>query len=521
MTGRPGRTVLTALVALALGGVSAAASPLSFPAIDDLRPAEVSITVVERVLAAQLDESGVSGGAVALVSEGRVDAAGVGNAGADGEVTTETPFVIGSASKSFTALSIMQLVDAGSVDLEDPVRDYVPELELADRRADDITVRDLLQQTSGLDDLAGGPLLASAADDTPLAAIAELKDAELVSPPGEAWRYANANYVLAGLVVERASGLSYGDYVQRNIFTPLEMTHSSATTEPAGNDRVRQGHRFWFGVPVATEPTRRDATLAAGYLISTAGDLGRYLSLYLREGVGPEGTRIVSADGIRTLLAGGPDAVLGSWAQGQTSRYAMGWFVGGPWGKDAVFHPGNTPDTTTMLTVFPDRGVAVAVVLDAGNELPVPGNPFIADRVARNVVHSALGQPMVDLPSMLRFYAAFDLVALVLLGAALWGLLRAVRTVTSAAQSRHPARGWVGVLVRAVVVGGLVVLPMSSYGWGGLWTWAPDLTIVVGGLTLLLAATTALRVIGLLRARSTTRSVSSATTEGGRDQISA
>ena len=77
--------------------------------------------------------------------------------------------------------------------------------------------------------------------------------------PGETWRYANANYVLAGLVVERASGLSYGDYVQREIFTPLGMTHSSASTDPVGGDVLADGHRFWFGVPVGdrTDPAGR------------------------------------------------------------------------------------------------------------------------------------------------------------------------------------------------------------------------------------------------------------------------
>ena len=219
--GRAGRVVLAALVLLTVGGARAAAMPVGHPAVDDLPQADVSITRVERVLAEQLDGTGVSGGAVALVSQGRVDTGGVGDAGRDRAVRAKTPFVIGSASKSFTALAVMQLVDSGRVDLEKPVQHYVPEFELAKQDGEDVTVRDLLQQTSGLDDLAGGPLLASAADGTPLAAIAELKDAELAATPGEAWLYANANYVLAGLVVERASGLGYADYVQSTSSTPL------------------------------------------------------------------------------------------------------------------------------------------------------------------------------------------------------------------------------------------------------------------------------------------------------------
>jgi CubicO group peptidase (beta-lactamase class C family) len=486
-----------ALLVLA-GAPAATAHSAQVAALASQRGA--SIARAERVLHEQLDASGIPGGAVVVVSGGQMEARGVGDAGNGHPVTEATPFVLGSATKSFTALAVMQLVDSGHVMLDAPVRRYVPDLQLAaGEPVDHITVRQLLQQTSGLDDIAGGALLASAADGTPAQAIAELKHARLASAPGQRWLYANVNYVLAGLVIERVSGLSYGDFVKRHIFRPLGMKDSYVSVAAAQRHGLATGHRFWFGLPIATGPRTRVATLAAGYLISTAEDVGRYLAMYLSGGVSADGHRLMSAKAMKTMTSPGPEAHLGPWAQGQSSRYAMGWFRGGPWGAHMMFHPGNTPDTSTMLTVFPYRQVAVATLVNAGNELPVPGNPFIADRVERNVIHAALGQPVVDLPSLRMFYLLFDLMVLGLLAATGWGLLRAARSLRDRQPQRHLVLRWLGILVRTAVVAGLVVLPILSYGWRGLWTWAPDLALVMGSLALLLATTTALRVIAATR----------------------
>ncbi|HRA04195.1 MAG TPA: serine hydrolase domain-containing protein [Arachnia sp.] len=507
-----GSTLLAATAGallMVLGPSATSASPQARLAAAAEEP--TPIQRAERALTDHLEASGIPGGAVAVVSGGQVDARGAGDAGGGRAATADTPFVIGSTTKSFTALAVMQLIDSGDVELDEPVRRYVPELEMAPGEpVDEITVRHVLQQTSGLDDLSGGPLLASAADGTPEQAIAELSSAVLAASPGDQWLYANANFVLAGLVVERASGLSYGDYVERRIFEPLQMTHSHVSAAPAVPDGLSSGHRFWFGVPVATEPTRRDATLAAGYLVSTAEDLGRYLAMYLAGGLAGDGTRVVSAAGVDTMLAPGPDAHLGPWADGPASQYAMGWFRGGPWG-DVTFHPGNTPDTTTMLLVAPEPGIAVAAVVNASTELPVPGNASVADRVTRNVAHAALNQPPAELPSLGRFYLLFDLVVLVLLGAATWGLGRAGRAARAAEAARAGVpssgrvRAWVGILVRIVAVAALVALPMASYGWSGAWTWAPDLALALAALALLLALSAALRLTALLRSRSEAR----------------
>jgi CubicO group peptidase (beta-lactamase class C family) len=303
------------------------AAPLVARAEPSIPSAELDAWIVR-----QMDASEIPGYAVTVVSSDEVLLEHArGYAGKSRTVTVDTPFVIGSTSKSFTAFAVMQQVDAGAVDLDAPVQRYIPEFTMAEEAATGITVRQLLQQTSGIAGTAGGPILKSARDGTAEEAIAELRGDRLAGPPGETFRYSNANFVLAGLVVERTSGQPYGRYVQQRIFEPLGMRHSYVSVEEARPNGLADGHRFWFGIPVVSGPTLHPGLLAAGYLISSVSDLGRYLSVYLNDGRTPDGEQIISSDALRTMLSPGPEATLGPWADGTRARYAMGWYIGGPW----------------------------------------------------------------------------------------------------------------------------------------------------------------------------------------------
>jgi CubicO group peptidase (beta-lactamase class C family) len=495
---------LGAVIAVAVGVAGPSwAAPDGGPRISAGQAPDVSITAVAAALDRHLGAAGVPGGAVVVAhADGRIEARAVGDAG-DGPATTRTPFVIGSTTKSFTALAIMQLVDSGSVSLDAPVRRYVPEFRLAaGEPVDTVTVRQLLQQTSGLPETASGPLLASARDGTALEAMAEVRQARLADRPGASWRYANINYVLAGLVVERASGLTYADYVQRRIFEPLGMSTSFTSDDAAGSAGLSRGHRYWFGLPVASGPVHREAELAAGYLITSAEDMGRYLAMYLRGGVSADGTQIVSPEALKTMLTPGPEATLGPWAGAARARYAMGWFAGGPWAEPGLMHPGNSPDSSAMITLFPHRGLAAATLIPAGHELPVPGNPAITDRISRSVVHAVLGEPVPAASSLRQLYLVFDLVALGLLGAAGYGLLRSLRRLRTPRRSTHPVRAWAAVLLLGLGAAVVFAVPILVYfGWAALWTWAPDLALVMALLTFLLATTAGVRAGALLRGR--------------------
>ena len=178
--------------------------------------------------------------------------------------------------------------------------------------------------------------------------------------------------------------------------------------------------------------------------------MARYLALYLNDGVTSDGRRIVSSRGLQTMLAPGLDATLGPWADHVQARYAMGWYVGGPWSEPARLHPGRAPDSSSLIVVFPRRDLAVVTLTNAANQLAVPGYPASIDRVERNAV----------------------------------GVLTGVA-----------ARAAAGVL--------LVALPALTFGWRASFLWQPDLATVIVLLGALLLLSAALRLATLVRPADT------------------
>lgn len=461
---------------------------------------------MEEVFADGLESDGAPGGAVAVVGADRIlNSRGFGEADGSGTaVTPDTPFLLGSTTKSFTALAVMQLVEAGKVGLDDPVRDYVPEFELAGDSADRITVRQVLRHTSGLPlNPAGGPILKGASEGTPLEALTELRGKELSSEPGSEMAYVNANYVLAGLVVERASGLPYGEYVETEIFEPLGMRHSFAERGPAKAAGLAAGHRYIFGLSEQTGTSFHPATLAAGYLMSSADDLARYLAVFLNDGVGLNGERLLSKAGMREMLAADDAGTnLGTWADGVASNYAMGWFVGGPWDEPAVLHPGDAVDSSSMLVLLPDRGIGIATLVNASNELPVPGNPAAIPRTQRNAVDALIGEPVDAGTSVRGFYLVFDLVVALLAGLSGLALYRAVRDARRARPPRHRALAIAAIPLWLVAAGVFIFYPaLAGYGSAALLAWHPDLAASVWLIGALLAGVLVARVVWLARTR--------------------
>lgn len=287
---------------------------------------------------------------------------GYGVTGPDGTlVTPQTPFVLGSTTKSFTALAVMQLVEAGKIDLSASVQTYLPWFTLADpEAAKQITIRHLLTQTSGLSGMAGDKnILSDDISDTALEDnIRGLADAGLNRPVGESFAYANTNYEILGLIVQTVSGQSYEDYIEGHIYTPLEMANSYTSKTEAEANGLAVGHTFYFGSPTvfddAPHPRRQ---LPAGFLISSAEDLGNYLIAQLNEGRYGD-AQILSPESIALMQQ--PAIEYGN----DGESYAFGWRTKVVGGEPSVRHGGDTTNFHSDLAFSPNRGWGVAIVIN-------------------------------------------------------------------------------------------------------------------------------------------------------------
>lgn len=178
---------------------------------------------------------------------------GYGVADPDGTpVTPQTPFILCSLSKSFTALAIMQLVEAGEIELDASVQTYLPWFTMAGPEpAERITVRHLLTHSSGLSYLVGDKDLVNpdVSEDALETHIRKLADYKLTRPVGESFGYNNTGYDMLGLIVQTVSGQSFEDYVKEHIFSPLEMTNSYKSKLEADANGLAAGYTYFFRQP--------------------------------------------------------------------------------------------------------------------------------------------------------------------------------------------------------------------------------------------------------------------------------
>lgn len=279
-------------------------------------PTGFDSAAVDSLVAAYLDRHGLPGAAVAVVKDGRpVHQAGYGH-DSDGEPQSpDTRLRVASVSKPITAFAVLQLVDDGAVALDRPVRSYLPELEMGDPRIGEVTVRQPLSHTSGIETPTVIPPASTLRE-----AVAMTHDWALASKPGTRYAYSNANYWIAARLVEVSSGQSFASYLRDHVFEPLGMSDSlntPTTREPVPG--LARGHVTAYGLALpAPEPEKMVG--GAGGLVTAAHDMAAWMAMQQRAGVAPTGKRLLSAALIEECHQPQPGA----------PRNGLGWHLGAP-----------------------------------------------------------------------------------------------------------------------------------------------------------------------------------------------
>lgn len=277
------------------------------------------------------------------------------------EAGPATAYRLASVSKQFTAAAVLLLAQDGTLAIDDPVRTWLPSLP---READAITLRHLLTHTSGLvdyEDLMAEPYDGQIRDAGVLALLE--KEHRLYFAPGSAYRYSNSGYALLALVVERASGMAYADFLRQRIFRPLNMHDTLAYVD--GGPAVP--HRAWGyseneSASAAerwqrTDQSATSAVLGDGGIYSTIDDLARWdAALY--------DDRLLS-DASRAEAFGPQVEVTG---EGYEAQYGFGWRITG----ETLWHSGETIGFRNVIVRWPRRHLTVVLLTNRNAPEPYP-----------------------------------------------------------------------------------------------------------------------------------------------------
>ena len=258
-----------------------------------------------------------------------------------------TRYEIGSITKQFTAAAILQLKEAGKIDLDAPVATYLPFAP----HAGELTVRQLLTHTSGLADYTDAPNFDTLAA-TPATfdrVLSQIAGKPLGFTPGSAFAYSNTNYLALGRIIERASGQTWEAYVQQHLFLPAGMRESATMAQEDRLADMARGYVYAHGRAAASKPISESWASSAGGIVSTVDDL-RLWGEALSSG------RIISTSDYELLTS--PARLAG----GSTTAYGFGLKVDRFEGQPRIWHDGNTNGFDGSDQFFPSQGVRIIVL---------------------------------------------------------------------------------------------------------------------------------------------------------------
>jgi CubicO group peptidase (beta-lactamase class C family) len=333
------------------------------------------VATIDSIVSAPIKAGKVVGASVAVV-KGRDTIAVRGFGKANLELDVPTPprasYEIGSVTKQFTGAAIMQLVEQGKVSLDDPITNYLPDFKFGGRK---ITVRQLLDHTSGMKGYTEMPEFRELTTvSRPIDTLLKLIRAKPFDfEPGEEQIYNNSAFFLAGLVVEKVSGMSYADYVQKNLFDKAGMKDAHYCSERTIHKGKATGYDSDSTGPIQKAPLGHVWPYAAGSLCASAIDLVAWNEALHRDG------KILGPQAYQEFITPG------KLNDGSPVGYAKGIATYHRIGRRALHHGGGINGFLSENIYFPDDSLSVVVLFNTAG----PGSP---DDAAEAIAEAVLGK---------------------------------------------------------------------------------------------------------------------------------
>jgi CubicO group peptidase (beta-lactamase class C family) len=312
----------------------------------------------------QMNARNIPGMAVAVTDAEkllRVSTHGYADVAARRPVTPETLFEIGSISKSFTSLAVLQLWEEGRLDLHEPVKRYLPWFEIQSE-FEPITLHHLLSHTAGL--ITGAVVLGD-----PRYEVWALRETRASAPPGSYYHYSNAGYKILGVVVEEIGGQPFGDFIRTRLLDPLGMADTEPIITNETRKRLAVGYEAFYddrppapGRPFAPAPWL-EYIAADGSIASTPADMAAYMRMLINRGQGPRG-RIVSANSFDRMAG----RVIAVREEGRGQFYGYGLVTYEDDGCTFIGHGGGMVGFHSYMLVDSSNGLGVIVLMNG------PGN---------------------------------------------------------------------------------------------------------------------------------------------------
>ncbi len=313
-------------------------------------------------------------------------------------VTGDTLFELGSLSKAFTGLAILDLEQQGKLQLDDPARKYLPWFEVTyEGESPAITIGHLLYQTSGIPFQSIGSIPEGSGDAMLDKTVRQLVGTELAHRPGEQFLYATIHYDVLGLIIEQIEGVPFAAYLQEHVISPLGLSHTFAGYEQLPSPyTVSQGYKLGFLSARPYDPPAYSGNTPAGYVLSSANDLASWMRIQL----GLEQAHAFDAE----LLARShvPDRSVPPGDDG--SSYAAGWAIHQK-GEGEWSHGGTNPTFSAYMVLRPEEQLGVVVLANMNTDFTY--------QIGQGVMDMLLDQEIE--PGARDYYAQMDRIGMCLL----------------------------------------------------------------------------------------------------------